>query len=63
LALALAGRWDDHLSALWDGGHVKFFSIETLRNLMMEIGFKRVRFVRIGRIAPLAKSMIAIAYK
>jgi 2-polyprenyl-6-hydroxyphenyl methylase/3-demethylubiquinone-9 3-methyltransferase len=63
LALSLAGKWDDHLSPLWDGGHVKFFSIQTLRTLLSEIGFKRVQFVRIGRIAPLAKSMIAIAYK
>ena len=30
LALAVAGKWDDHLTALWDGGHVKFFSIKTL---------------------------------
>jgi 2-polyprenyl-3-methyl-5-hydroxy-6-metoxy-1,4-benzoquinol methylase len=63
LALALAGKWDEHLTALWDGGHVKFFSIATLRTLLTETGFNNVRFVRIGRVAPLAKSMIAIVRK
>lgn len=63
LVLALAGKWDDHLTALWDGGHVKFFSIATLRILLAETGFKNIRFIRIGRIPPLAKSMIAIVRK
>jgi 2-polyprenyl-3-methyl-5-hydroxy-6-metoxy-1,4-benzoquinol methylase len=63
LALAVTGKWDDHLTALWDGGHVKFFSTATLRILLTEIGFKSVRFIRIGRIPPLAKSMIAIVHK
>jgi hypothetical protein len=63
LALAIAGKWDDHLTALWDGGHVKFFSIVTLRILLAEIGFKGVHFIRVGRIPPLAKSMIAIVRK
>ena len=63
LALAVAGKWDDHLTALWDGGHIKFFSIGTLGTLLAEAGFNDVRFVRVGRIPPLAKSMIAIVRK
>lgn len=31
LVLAVTGRWDDHLTVLWDGGHIKFFSIKTFR--------------------------------
>lgn len=63
LALAITGKWDKHLTALWSGGHVKFFSIATLRILLTDIGFKDVRFIRVGRIPPLAKSMIAIVRK
>lgn len=61
LALALTGRMDDHFTALWDGGHIKFFSIRTLRLLLEEAGFTQIRFRRVGRVPLLAKSMIAIA--
>jgi 2-polyprenyl-3-methyl-5-hydroxy-6-metoxy-1,4-benzoquinol methylase len=60
LALAATGEMDRHLSALWDGGHVKFFSIPTLRTLLTEAGFAQITFLRVGRIPPLAKSMIAV---
>jgi 2-polyprenyl-3-methyl-5-hydroxy-6-metoxy-1,4-benzoquinol methylase len=63
LAMAVAGKWDDHLTVLWEGGHIKFFSIDTLSTLLSEAGFNNVRFVRVGRIPPLAKSMIAIVRK
>jgi 2-polyprenyl-3-methyl-5-hydroxy-6-metoxy-1,4-benzoquinol methylase len=61
LALALAGKLDDHFTALWDHGHIKFWSMRTLAQLLTEAGFRSVRFERVGRIAALAKSMIAIA--
>jgi 2-polyprenyl-6-hydroxyphenyl methylase/3-demethylubiquinone-9 3-methyltransferase len=60
-ALALTGRMDDHFTALWDGGHIKFWSVRTLTVLLNEVGFRDVRFRRVGRIPLLAKSMIAIA--
>ena len=63
LALAVAGKWDDHLDALEDGGHIKFFSVRTLRALLAEVGLNDVRFVRVGRIPTFAKSMIAIVHK
>ena len=61
LALAVAGRMDAHFTALWDHGHIKFWSTKTLRALLEEAGFRDVRFIRVGRIPPLAKSMIAVA--
>ena len=61
VALALSGRMDAHFTALWDGGHVKFWSFRTLRALLLEAGFVSVRFHRVGRVPPLAKSMIAVA--
>ena len=63
LTLALSGRLDNHFTALWDGGHIKFFSIPTLTQLLAEVGFESIRFVRVGRIPPLAKSMMAIAHR
>jgi 2-polyprenyl-6-hydroxyphenyl methylase/3-demethylubiquinone-9 3-methyltransferase len=63
LALALAGKFDEHWSPLWDGGHIKFWSPETLLKLLEDTGFSSVEMIRAGRIAPLAKSMIAIARK
>jgi 2-polyprenyl-6-hydroxyphenyl methylase/3-demethylubiquinone-9 3-methyltransferase len=63
LALALTGRMDAHLTALWDYGHIKFWSIKTLTSLLTEAGFSSVKFSRVGRVPPLAKSMIAIAAK
>jgi 2-polyprenyl-3-methyl-5-hydroxy-6-metoxy-1,4-benzoquinol methylase len=63
LALAASGGLDRHFTALWDNGHIKFWSIKTLRSLLTEAGFDRIDFQRVGRIPPLAKSMIAIARK
>lgn len=63
LALALTGRLDMHFTALWDHGHIKFWSIKTLRALLRESGFKSVHFRRVGRLRPLAKCMIAVAKK
>jgi 2-polyprenyl-6-hydroxyphenyl methylase/3-demethylubiquinone-9 3-methyltransferase len=63
LALAMSGKMDQHFTALWDNGHIKFWSMKTLRQLLEEAGFKNISFVRAGRIPPLAKSMIAVADK
>jgi len=63
LALALTGRLDHHFAALWDHGHIKFWSIGTLRLLLQEAGFHSITFRRVGRVPALAKSMIAIAKK
>jgi 2-polyprenyl-6-hydroxyphenyl methylase/3-demethylubiquinone-9 3-methyltransferase len=63
LLLAASGQMDKHFTALWDGGHVKFFSIKTLRQLFEEAGAANVKFSRVGRIPPLAKSIAAIVTK
>lgn len=63
LALAVTGRMDAHFWALWDGGHIKFWSIRTLSILLKEVGLEALRFERVGRIPALAKSMIVIAQK
>ena len=61
LALAITGRLDAHFTALWDHGHIKFWSIPSLTTLLSEAGLQNIRFHRVGRIPVLAKSMIAVA--
>lgn len=61
LALALTGKLDEHFTALWDGGHIKFWSVRTLTIILEEAGFEVVRFGFAGRMPALAKSMIAVA--
>ena len=63
LALAVSGKMDAHFTALWDHGHIKFWSIRTLSTLLEEVGFRDLQFERVGRIPPLAKSMIAVALR
>ena len=63
LALALTGKMDAHFTALWDHGHIKFWSVRTLSALLEEAGLTEIRFLRVGRVPILAKSMIAIARK
>lgn len=60
LAMAVTGTMDAHFTALWDHGHIKFWSEKTLTTLLVEAGFEQPRYLRVGRIPPLAKSMIAI---
>ena len=62
VALAVAGKLDSHFGALWDGGHVKFFSMRTLGELLKEAGCVDYRLLRIGRIPILAKSMVAVIH-
>lgn len=63
LAIALTGKYDRHHNPLWDHGHIKFWSMNTLETLLSEVGFKNISFERVGRIPVLAKSMIAVAHK
>jgi 2-polyprenyl-6-hydroxyphenyl methylase/3-demethylubiquinone-9 3-methyltransferase len=61
--MAASGKMDAHFTALWDHGHIKFWSFKTLGALLHEAGFRGVRFLRVGRVPALAKSMIAVARK
>jgi 2-polyprenyl-6-hydroxyphenyl methylase/3-demethylubiquinone-9 3-methyltransferase len=61
LVMALTGKLDKHFTVLWDHGHIKFWSIRTLTQLLEEVGFRDIRFKRAGRIPSLAKSMVAMA--
>ena len=61
LALSIFNKWDKHHTALWHGGHVKFWSRETLTQLLEQNEFKVVAFYGTGRLPWLWKSMILVA--
>jgi 2-polyprenyl-6-hydroxyphenyl methylase/3-demethylubiquinone-9 3-methyltransferase len=63
LVLAILGKFDNHFHALWDHGHIKFWSKKTLSELLLEAGFVDIKFLNVGRLPFIAKSMIAIARK
>lgn len=63
LALAASGKLDAHFTALWDGGHIKFWSRRTLTALLQVAGFQVVTFRGAGRWPWLWKSMLLAAHK
>lgn len=63
LLLSLTGRWDRHLDPFWCGTLLRFFSLNTYRRLWVEAGFDQVEIIRVGRLPPFAKAMVAILHK
>lgn len=63
LILALTGKMESHFTALWDHGHIKFWSEKTITQLLEEAGFKVLRIRRLGRIPALAMTMMVVAQK
>lgn len=63
LALSIFDKWDHHHTALWHGGHIKFWSRNTLTSLLEKSGFELVEFHGVGRAPFLWKSMIIVARK
>ncbi len=58
LAVALMGGMEHHANPLWDHGIIKLWSIKTLTALFDEVGVKRESVQLLGRIPPLAKTML-----
>lgn len=50
LAISLTGKFDSHFTASRIGGHIKFWSVHTLRTLLTEAGFTEIEFLRVCRI-------------
>ncbi len=63
LALAVSGKMEGHFTALWEGGHIKFWSRNTLKTLFDDAGMDEIAFYRVGRVPALAKSMVAVFRK
>ncbi|HWW61787.1 MAG TPA: class I SAM-dependent methyltransferase [Thermoanaerobaculia bacterium] len=60
LAVVALGRFDSHFDPLWEGGHVKFFTLAKLRQLFARSNVSHYEFHRIGRLPMFAKSVIAV---
>lgn len=63
LAICVCDKWDAHHGVHWDGGHIKFFSVSTLRRMVLDHGFEDACFRFFGRMPYLWKNMICIAQK
>jgi 2-polyprenyl-3-methyl-5-hydroxy-6-metoxy-1,4-benzoquinol methylase len=57
LTMAVMGQMDKHYTVLWDHGHIKFWSVQTLGKAIRDAGFERVGFKGAGRLPFLWKSM------
>jgi 2-polyprenyl-3-methyl-5-hydroxy-6-metoxy-1,4-benzoquinol methylase len=60
IVLSAAGKFDHHFNPLWDGGHIKFFSVKSLTHLLNSEGFDNFQFHFAGRLPLLWKNMICI---
>nr|WP_287295178.1 MULTISPECIES: class I SAM-dependent methyltransferase [unclassified Moorena] len=58
LMLAVTGKMDKHFTALWDCGHIKFFSVKTLTTLLESENYTDINFKFAGRYPYLWKSML-----
>ena len=59
--IAASGKFDQHVGALWEGGHIKFWSPATVATALTRAGFRDVQVRGVGRVAYLWKSMIVTA--
>jgi 2-polyprenyl-3-methyl-5-hydroxy-6-metoxy-1,4-benzoquinol methylase len=58
LIIAATGKMDQHLTTLWDGGHIKFFSVATMTTLLKSENYRNIKFKFAGRFPYLWKSML-----
>ncbi|MBE9008240.1 class I SAM-dependent methyltransferase [Fortiea sp. LEGE XX443] len=58
MIIAISGRMDHHFSPLWDGGHIKFFSVATMTALLKTENYTNIKFDFAGRLPYLWKSML-----
>jgi 2-polyprenyl-3-methyl-5-hydroxy-6-metoxy-1,4-benzoquinol methylase len=61
IALAVSGKSEVHHDSLRTGGHIKFFTNDTLETLLVRAGFQQVQFAGAGRLPYLWKSIVACA--
>lgn len=61
LAISFVGGWDKHFTVHHEGGHIKFFSRQTLSAAVRSCGFDGVVFECCGRVPGLWKSMVCRA--
>jgi 2-polyprenyl-3-methyl-5-hydroxy-6-metoxy-1,4-benzoquinol methylase len=63
LVLSIMNKWDRHFTVDREGGHIKFFSPNTLKLMLTTCGFTNLKFNNAGRVPCLWKSMACRAQK
>ena len=63
LLILISGKFDKHFTPLWEHGHIKFFSKNTLKQLIERNNFKIVKTYYSGRFYPISKSIISVLQK
>lgn len=63
LALAVSGKMDKHYTSLWDGGHIKFFSVATMNHLLTSENYTNIKFTFSGGFPYFWKSMLCSSTK
>ena len=63
LALAITGKLDSHFEVHHEGGHIKFFSVKTLSQLLRSQSFSNLKFSFYGRLPLLWMNMFCLATK
>ncbi|MEL6453208.1 MAG: class I SAM-dependent methyltransferase [Cyanobacteria bacterium J06623_5] len=58
LFLALSGKLDAHFTTLWEGGHIKFFSVDSLSKLLKLEDFSDINYAFAGRVPFVWKTML-----
>jgi 2-polyprenyl-3-methyl-5-hydroxy-6-metoxy-1,4-benzoquinol methylase len=61
--IALLAKSDSHYNPLWEGGHIKFFSTQTITTALQSAGLTVQSVAYVGRVPWLAKSMVVHAIK
>ena len=63
LLISLFGLTDAHVNVLWKHGHIKFFSVKSLKELIGRYNFDIIDINFAGRFYPLSSSMIFLLKK
>jgi len=63
VAISVAGKWDWHHSPLFEGGHIKFWSKQTLTAALEKADMEPVDWRGVGRVPLLWKSIMVKAIK
>ena len=49
LICSLLDKWDEQFTVFWDGGHIKFWSLKTLRRLLEDGQFELLEYQMVSR--------------
>ena len=58
LMLGILNKWDSHYDPLWQGGHIKLWSLKSLTRLLNKYNFNVTGFKGCGRLPYLWMSML-----